>query len=167
MRDVVASSVPLDTPFGMIVALGSIFSGAGFRFLGPADPIWPSNKDLPSPSAELAALTNPASNEPKPTVLFVWALIAASVCFFADIRSKAHHEALIKSLNNSFRAHPLGSFAARFKLIGIQGGDISRTGRFEKVVWRSIRQSPLGGIAGKQLRSVVVVDGESCPTGII
>ena len=68
----VASSIPLDTPFGMTIAFGSIFSGSGFRFIGSAEPIWPSDEHPHDPFAELAALTSAASKEPKPTVLFMW-----------------------------------------------------------------------------------------------
>ena len=81
----------------------------------------------------------------------------------ADRSSREHHEALVRSLYRSFKSSFLGSFAAEHKLLGIQGGNVSRSGWLERLVWKSIRQRPLGGIAGDNLRAVVVVGGKSSP----
>lgn len=78
--------------------------------------------------------------------------------------SKEYHETIVKALYNSFKGSTLANLVAKYKLIGIQGGDVSRKGWWENLVWRPIRQRALGGIAGDKLRSLVVVGGKSVET---
>lgn len=65
-RDVVASVASLNTPFGLSLALASVWCGAGFRLVGPTAATWDAESD---PNAELALLS--AETQPLPTVLFV------------------------------------------------------------------------------------------------
>ena len=68
-----ASSIRLDTPFGMTVALASIFSGAGYRFIGPPAAEWPV--DASDTASELRALVDAKADQPLPTILFVYVAI--------------------------------------------------------------------------------------------
>lgn len=66
--DVVASAVRIDTPFGMTIALASVWSGAGFRIIGSPVPSWKATADEDI-ADELAALAS--GDQPAPTVLFL------------------------------------------------------------------------------------------------
>ncbi len=71
-KDVIASSARLDTPFGMTLALAAIYSGSGFRFIGPSTPTWPtdeSHRDEHVSSDELLRLMDEKIG-PKQTILF-------------------------------------------------------------------------------------------------
>lgn len=81
LQDVVASSVPLNTPFGMTIALASVWSGtspcvqrfrsdslgAGLRMIGRPAPTWPNEQDEENHAEQLETL---AEGE-KPTLLFM------------------------------------------------------------------------------------------------
>lgn len=79
----------------------------------------------------------------------------------SDSRTPAHHAALIKNLHNSFLGHPFGGIAARHRLRSLQEGYVAREGLLDKFVWAPIRNSALGGIAGDDLRAVLVIGGKS------
>lgn len=68
---------------------------------------------------------------------------------------------MVKALYSSYKGNGLAGLVSRYKLIGLQGGDVSRKGWWENMLWRPIRQKALGGLAGDKLRSLVVVGGES------
>lgn len=50
------------------------------------------------------------------------------------------------------------NFASIHKLAGLEDGDVSRTGWWEKFVWSKIRNGVLDGIA-EHLRAVILVGG--------
>ena len=87
-----ASSIRLDTPFGMTVALASIFSGAGYRFIGPPAAEWPV--DASDTASELRALVDAKADQPLPTILFVYVLrsFTLSTGAFKERRSDIQFE---------------------------------------------------------------------------
>lgn len=72
-KDVVASHVSLNTPFGMTVALASIWSGAGFRFIGPAESTWPDvdSFTVVDCATELLNLSQGQDGANPPSILFM------------------------------------------------------------------------------------------------
>ncbi len=131
-RDVVASSLSLNTPFGLALALAAVWCGAGLRLLGPAG--WDTEAD---PNAELALLA--ADDQPLPTVL---------------VASPAYHAALVAHAAHALRT-PLGRVVAAHKLRAIRHGYIARQGWADALV-SGARKGVLGGLVDS-LRAVLVV----------
>ncbi|ORY27329.1 hypothetical protein BCR39DRAFT_560061 [Naematelia encephala] len=145
LKDVVASAVRLDTPFGMTLAVASIWSGAGFRMLGRVTPDWPATGESIDARAELNALAQ--GDSPSPSLLFL---------------TKEHHEVLVQELQSTYARHPLASLVARHKLAGIKGGHVSRDSWTDKLALRNVRGGVLGNLVGESLRSVFLV-GDDFP----
>jgi hypothetical protein len=80
--------------------------------------------------------------------------------FILTLSSSAHHAVIIKRLHDGFLASPFASVAARHRLRSLQDGHVSRGGLMDKLVWGSIRNTTLGGIAGDALRAVIVDGGK-------
>lgn len=64
--DTVGSVVSLNTPFGLSLALATVWSGAGLRIIGATAATWDAESD---PNTELALLST--DDQPLPNVLFV------------------------------------------------------------------------------------------------
>ena len=76
-------------------------------------------------------------------------------------RDSASLEAITTRLKTAFALHPLASMAASHKLNALRGGDLSKSGLSEKFVWNPVRSRVLDGLAGDQLRGIVIVGGTS------
>ncbi|KAK4686758.1 hypothetical protein P7C73_g3360, partial [Tremellales sp. Uapishka_1] len=138
-KDVVGSAVRLDSPFGMTLALATIWSGAGFRMFGSPTPDW--DEDLRLREEELEAFVA-NKDHPKPTILFL---------------TPQHHSAMISVLHQKSLSVPFGELAIRHKLPSIKAGHVSRDTLSDKYVWTGLRSSVLGGLVGDRLRAVIVV----------
>ncbi|ORX35025.1 hypothetical protein BD324DRAFT_609750 [Kockovaella imperatae] len=143
LRDVVASSVRLDTPFGMTIALASIWCGASFRFIGPPVPIWPESKPTESEiQDQLRRLMD--TDQPAPTLLFLSS-------------NHAELEVVTRRLKYAFSSHPLASVAAAHKLHAIRAGDVSKSGVAESLVWKPVRGKLFHGLFLDTMRGIVIV----------
>lgn len=139
-RDVVASTLSLNTPFGLTLALATVWCGAGLRLVGPAG-TWDAEAD---PNTELALLA--ADDQPLPTVLFA---------------TPPYHAALVAHAAHALRTS-LGGVAAAHKLNDIRKGYVAREGWADALV-AGARKGVLGGLVDS-LRAVLVVGDVSYTT---
>ncbi|GMK53536.1 hypothetical protein CspeluHIS016_0101220 [Cutaneotrichosporon spelunceum] len=131
-RDIVASTMSLNTPFGLALALAAVWCGSGLRLIGPSG--WDTEAD---PNAELALLA--ADDQPLPTVLFA---------------TPPYHAVLVAHTAHALR-FPLGRLASTHKLHGIRKGWVGREGWADALV-AGARKGVLGGLV-ESLRAVLVV----------
>ncbi|BEJ13701.1 hypothetical protein CspHIS471_0308750 [Cutaneotrichosporon sp. HIS471] len=131
-RDIVASTLSLNTPFGLTLALATVWCGSGLRLVGPTG--WDAEGD---PNTELALLA--AEDQPLPTVLFA---------------TPAYHAALVAHTAHALRSS-LGRIAAAHKLQGIRNGWVGREGWADALV-SGARKGVMGGLVDS-LRAILVV----------
>jgi long-chain acyl-CoA synthetase len=68
-----------------------------------------------------------------------------------------HHEAITSDLHQAYRGNALAKLVSGSKLNDLANGHISRDSIWDKLVWRSLRNNAIGGLAGDRLRALIIV----------
>lgn len=135
--DVVGSSVHIDTPFGMTIALAAVWCGAGLRLIGPSKPTWEADTN----ALQELELTGPEQDNP--SLLFL---------------SPEHHAVLLAAVQMSLERSPFASIITRNKINDMFAGYVGRSGLIEHLAAGT--RTAFGGLAGSKLRALVVVGRE-------
>lgn len=133
--------------------------GAGFSLIGPRGGSWERNGTA-DPLDDLYHLANDKSAN-KASILVMWAdyPLMSTGDVSLSTRNKAQHQAVTQSLYKSYLSSSFGRWALPSRISDIDAGYLSRSGIWDKILWKNVRSSVLSGLLGDSLRSIIVLDG--------
>lgn len=140
-RDVLVTSEPIYTPFGISLMFMSLYSVTGYEVMYPDDP----KREHNHPGGflgECKRITH-GKKERQPTLAFITS---------PDLKD------LVVQLDKKAKSHPAYDIAVAHKRQKLADGHVARQGLMDKVVWNGVRAHD-GGLASS-LRGVVVIGGE-------